>query len=507
MSGFVRFNAIRFPTAIALENADTGETTTWSELERRVGRLAAELARGRGVAKGDRVAYFAGDTPQTFEVLLACMRIGAVFVPLNRRLSAAELETLTRDAEPSLLLHDDAWREPATRLAGAIDAAPADVAALAAAAADRRIAPGWDPLTSTRPADPVMLLYTSGTTGLPKGAIVTEGMMLAQTVNVLDSMGISGPPARYLSVVPLYHAAGLLAIAMPTLIRGGAVAIAGKFAADQIARLLSDARYGVTNFNGPPVIYRAIADRAGRDSDFSHVRHGMVGGGDLPEDLYEYYRARGLELQTGWGATEMGPSATIMPKGRPGAPSARGVGQVVPLTRLRVVGPDGADVKPGEVGEAWVSGPSISPGYWRQSGEQVQSHVDGWFRSGDAVTVAPDGHVAFQGRFKDMYKSGGENVFAAEVERVLLTCPGVSEAAVIGVPHPKWGEAGRAIIVASPGAEPDRQEIIAFCRTRLAGYKVPADIVFRAELPRNVTGKVQKTDLHRLYGDPIGVRA
>jgi fatty-acyl-CoA synthase len=505
MSGFVRFNAIRFPTAIALENVDTGETTTWSELERRVARLAGELTEGRGIAKGDRVAYVAGDTPLTFEVLLACMRAGAIFVPLNRRLSGAELETLTRDAAPRLLLHDDAWRTSAGLLAGATNVAAVDVADFATAAASRELASGWEPLASMNPADPVMLLYTSGTTGLPKGAIVTEGMLLAQTVNVLDSMGISGPPAKYLSVLPLYHAAGILAIAMPTLIRGGAVVIAGKFVPEQTARLLADARYGVTNFNGPPVIYRAIADVAAPESDFSHVRHGMVGGGDLAEDLYEYYRARGLELQTGWGATEMGPSATIMPKGRAGAPATRGVGQVVPTTRLRVVAPDGTDVEPGEVGEAWVSGPSISPGYWRQSSDQ--SHMDGWFRSGDAVTVAPDGHVTFHGRFKDMYKSGGENVFAAEVERVLLTCPGVLEAAVIGVPHPKWGEAGRAIVVASPDAELDPRRVIAHCRTQLAGYKVPADIVFRGELPRNVTGKVQKTDLRRLYGDPIGARA
>jgi fatty-acyl-CoA synthase len=505
MSGFVRFNAIRFPTAIALENADTGETTTWSELEQRVARLAGELTQTWNIANGDRVAYFAGDTPLTFEVLLACLRIGAIFVPLNRRLSAAELETLTRDAGPRLLLHDDAWLVSATRLAGATHVATADVATLAAAAAGRELASGWEPLASMDPADPVMLLYTSGTTGLPKGAIVTESMLLAQTVNVLDSMGVSGPPAKYLSVLPLYHAAGILAIAMPTLIRGGAVAVAGKFVPDQAARLLADASYGVTNFNGPPVIYRAIADVAGPESDFSHVRHGMVGGGDLAENLYEYYRARGLELQTGWGATEMGPSATMMPKGRAGAPATRGVGQMVPTTRLRVVDPDGADVKPGEVGEAWVSGPSISPGYWRQPSDY--SHVDGWFRSGDAVTVAPDGHVAFHGRFKDMYKSGGENVFAAEVERVLLTCPGVLEAAVIGVPHPKWGEAGRAIIVASPDAELDQKRVIAHCRTQLAGYKVPADIVFRAELPRNVTGKVRKTDLLRLYGDPIGAQA
>jgi fatty-acyl-CoA synthase len=503
MSGFVRFNSIRFPTAIALENADTGETTSWSELEQHVGRLAGQLSHGWGVAKGDRVAYLAADTPLTFEVLLACMRIGAIFVPLNRRLSAAELEVLARDAGPRLLLHDEAWRAAATPLAAAAGAPLADVDALAAAASERSRPAGWEPLESMDPADPVMLLYTSGTTGLPKGAIITEGMMLAQTVNILDSMGIAGPPVKYLSALPLFHAAGLLAIAMPVLLSGGTIVQAGRFAPDQVARLLGDAAYGVTNFNGAPVMYRAVADAAGPDSDFSHVRHGMVGGGDLAEDLYEYFRARGLELQVGWGATEMGPSSTIMPQGRAGAPATRGVGQLVPLTRLRVVSPDGGDVGPGEVGEAWVSGPSISPGYWRQTPEQDQAHVDGWFRSGDAVSVAPDGHVAFHGRFKDMYKSGGENVFAAEVERVLLGCPGVLEAAVIGVPHHRWGEAGRAVIVASPGAGLAPEHVIAHCRTRLAGYKVPADIVFAGQLPRNVTGKVAKIDLLRSYGSPI----
>ena len=508
MSGFVRYNAIRFPAAVALENADTGETTTWSELEVRVSRLAAELAEEWGLAKGDRVLYLAGDSPLTFEVILACMRLGVLTVPLNRRLAGSELETLARDAEPRLLLHDEAWRSAAIPLAAAAGGvssgvALADVDAVATAAAKRPRPPGWEPLASMDPADPVMLLYTSGTTGLPKGAIITESMIVAQTVNVIDSLGIAAQPVRYLSVLPLFHAAGLLAIALSALMCGGTVIQAGRFAPEQAARLLADPGYGVTHFNGPPVMYQAIADVAGPAADFSHVRHGMVGGGDLAEDLYQYFRARGLELQVGWGATEMGPSATIMPQGRAGAPPSRGVGRVVPLTRLRAVSPDGGDVPAGEVGEAWVSGPSISPGYWRQTPEQDQSHVDGWFRSGDAVSVAPDGHVTFHGRFKDMYKSGGENVFAAEVERVLLGCPGVLEATVIGVPHYRWGEAGRALIVARPDAGLAAEHVIAHCRTSLAGYKVPADIVFLAELPRNVTGKVAKIELLRSHGGPI----
>lgn len=502
MSTFVRDNAVRFPTAIALEDADTGATLTWAELDDRVDAVGTVLAERLGLVAGDRVAFLAGDTVDTFAVLFAGMRQGTIFVPLNRRLSLPELESLCKDAEPAVLLHDEEWAATANTLAAAVGLRAQPLEPLLADAAGRGRTPGWAPLHAFGPDEPIMLLYTSGTTGLPKGAVVSESMLAAQLANVIDSMDIRGPGACHYSALPLFHAAGILALTMPTLIRGGRVLVARRFDPAQAAALLGDPTRGVTHFSGAPIMWQLIAEAAAPDASFGHLLAGQVGGGQIPEDVYEYFDRRGLPLQIGWGATEMGPSTTMMPRGRPGAP-ARGVGRMVPLCRLRVVAEDGTDVTAGEVGEAWLSGPNISPGYWRKPLAEDETRVDGWYRCGDAVSVNAAGHVTFHGRFKDMYKSGGENVFAAEVEHVLIAFPGVAEATVIGVAHRRWGEAGRALIVAAPGESVERDELLRFCRERLAGYKVPADIVFCTELPRNVTGKVQKIELLRTHGSPI----
>jgi fatty-acyl-CoA synthase len=502
MSTFVRDNAVRFPDDVALEDADTGARLTWAALDIRVDAIAAVLTERLGLVAGDRVAFLAADTVDTLAVLFAGMRQGSVFVPLNRRLSIPELEALCKDAEPTVLLHDDEWSTAAAALAEAAGLRTASLEPLLAEASGRRPPRSWAPMHAFGPDDPIMLLYTSGTTGLPKGAIISESMLAAQLANVLDSLDLGGPGARHLSALPLFHAAGILAITVPTLIRGGCVLVARRFDAAQVATILSDPKRGVTHFSGAPIMWQLIAEASAPDASFAHLRAGQVGGGQIPEDVYDFFDHRGLQLQIGWGATEMGPSTTMMPRGRAGAPP-RGVGRMVPLCRLRVVAEDGTDVATGEVGEAWLSGPNISPGYWRKPLAEDQARVDGWYRCGDAVSVDVNGHVTFHGRFKDMYKSGGENVFAAEVEHVLLAFPGIAEATVIGVPHRRWGEAGRALIVADPGTTVDRDELVRFCRERLAGYKVPADVVFCSELPRNVTGKVQKTALLRSYGSPI----
>jgi fatty-acyl-CoA synthase len=504
MSTFVRDNAVRFPDDIALEDADTGATLTWSQFDARVDAVAAVLTERLGLRAGDRVAFFAGDTIDTFAVLFAGMRQGTVFVPLNRRLSIPELETLCKDAEPAVVLHDEEWAAAATTLAEAAGVRREPLEPLLAAADGRTVERGWAPMHAFGSDEPIMLLYTSGTTGLPKGAIISESMLGAQLANVLDSMDIGGPGACHFSALPLFHAAGILALTMPTLIRGGRVLVARRFDAAQAAAILSDTARGVTHFSGAPIMWQLIAEAAAPDASFAHLRAGQVGGGQIPDDVYTYFDQRGLPLQVGWGATEMGPSTTMMPRGRPGAP-ARSVGRMVPLCRLRVVADDGTDVALGEVGEAWLSGPNISPGYWRKPIDEDDTRVDGWYRCGDAVSVDANGHVTFQGRYKDMYKSGGENVFAAEVEHILLAFPGIAEATVIGVPHRRWGEAGRALIVPQPGETVDRDELVRYCRERLAGYKVPADVVFCTELPRNVTGKVQKIDLLKIYGTPIEV--
>ena len=509
MSTVVRHHARRFGTQIALVDLDRGLSTTWVELESRVAALAAVLIHRYGVRPGDRLAHLASDRPMTIELLFASMRVGAIFVPLNRRLSAPEIEALCVDAQPLLVIYDDPWAEAATKLSAALGCPAVGIDGdlePAVTEQQRTNALPTDPDYPLGSNEPVMLLYTSGTTGLPKGAVITEGMLLAHTMNVLDSLGIAGPPAIVLSILPLFHAAGLLSITLPVLLRGGCVWIAGRFDPVASTALLTDAAQGITHVTLAPIMAAMIAEEAGPTADFSHVRHGLVGGGHLADELAGYFRARGLEMQAGWGATEMGPSSTVMPTGF-AARYSHTVGQTVPFVRLRVVLPGGRDAAVDEMGEAWVSGPAISPGYWRRPPEQDESRSAGWFRSGDAVSVDAADFVSFRGRYKDMYKSGGENVFTAEVERVLMDHPGVAEVAVIGVSHSRWGEAGRAIIVRAEGSAASVDEIVVFCRTRLAGYKVPAEIVFTDHLPRNVTGKVQKIDLLKDFGTPIAVRS
>lgn len=497
LTDWVAYNAVRFPGEIAADNLSSGEAVTWSQLEDRVGRLTGVLG-ARGIARGDRIGMIVDDDWRVLALQFACIRLGAIFVPFNWRLTGAEIELLCKDAELSLLVHDTVWAEVASGIA----------AQTGVPLASWRDPGGRVDLDARMEATtPVrsrgfyeggqiaQMLYTSGTTGLPKGALISLGGMAWHALNVQHEMVIGDPPARYLSILPLFHAAGLNAIANPTLLAGGRVSVMPRFDPERAAELLGRAEHGVTNVNGAPVQYRMIADRAPADADFAHIGAAMVGGGLCPPDLGDWYGERGLDLQAGWGATEMGPSATLMPKASRSS-KAHTVGLPVRHLQLRVVDPaTNLDVAPGETGEAWVRGPAILAGYWRREVDPDPDSQDGWFKSGDGVSVDEDGFVVLRGRFKDMYKSGAENVFAAEVERVIVDHPAVRDAAVIGVPDVKWGEVGHAIVIAEAGAEVIAADVVAHCARRLAKYKLPVQIHVVDDFPRNVTGKVQKNVL------------
>ncbi|TYL55478.1 long-chain fatty acid--CoA ligase [Nocardioides sp. BGMRC 2183] len=497
LTDWVAFNAQRFGSEIAVENLDNGEQLTWTQFEGHVGRLATVL-RDLGVGAGDRVGLVAEDDWRVLAVQFACIRLRAMYVPFNWRLTTAEIEILAKDAEPSIVVHDGAWASTATTLAEQAGlpraswsdgTAERDLDALVAAA---------DPIDYDghyRDDQVAQMLYTSGTTGLPKGALVTLGGLAWHTLNVVHEMGIGAPPARYLSQLPLFHAAGLNALTIPTLMSGGRVSILRRFDPATVAQLLSDAAEGVTNLSGAPVMWRMIMENSPNDADFSHVRAGQVGGGAIPADVGAWFSEHGLELQAGWGATEMGPSVTLMPKASRAA-KAHTVGFPVRHVQIRVVDPlTNEDVAPGEIGEAWVRGPSISVGYWRREPDTDPDSKAGWFKCGDAISIDEDGYVALRGRFKDMYKSGGENVFCAEVERVIVSHPSVQDAAVIGVPDEKWGEVGYAVVVPAAGEQVDGPDVLAHVASRLAKYKVPTRVIVVDDFPRNVTGKIQKNVL------------
>jgi fatty-acyl-CoA synthase len=500
---WVAYNAHRYPGEPSLENADTGEAWTWRQTEDRVGRLAAVLSDRLGVRSGDRVAVLAANHPRQLEIQFACWRVGAVFVPLNWRLAAAELQHCLGDAEPAVLVHDTAWAELAHQVGPAAGVScfagwggagsGLDLDAEADAAAHR-------PASGENSLDqPAQLLYTSGTTGRPKGAICTLSTLIWHSLNIAGPANVSGAGDRHFASLPLFHAGGLNGVTNPVLLGGGCVRVAARFDPAQTLAQLGDPSAGVTHFSGPPFAYLSMASLPEFDrADFTGMRYGQLGGGYLDGEMAGAYAARGIELLSTYGATEMGPSVTSM---TPGAAAGKigSCGFPVQHTQVRLVDSSGADVAAGEVGEVWVRGPAITPGYWRHDPGSC-FEPGGWFRSGDAMKVDEDGFFSMTGRFKDMYKSGGENVFAAEVEDVLIGHPDVAEIGIVGIPDPKWGEVGRAVVVAKPGTEPTLESIVAYGGARLARYKLPKSVVLVEELPRNGAGKVVKARLRQLHG-------
>jgi fatty-acyl-CoA synthase len=504
VTDWVAYNARRFPQVVAVEGLDSDLSLTWSALEARVGRLAGVM-RGRfGLREGDRVALIADDDPRVIELQFACMRAGVVFVPFNWRLAPPEVEELCRDAEPALIVHDATWQDLAVTLRehlgiphiGSWGCADTPVNLEAELDGARAIGERLD-----HTADQVVqMLYTSGTTGTPKGALITMGSLIANTANIVNGMRLTGPPARYLSALPLFHGAGLNVVANPVLMTGGTVSIVRRFDPERVTRLLGEPAEGYTHFNAAPAMYRMLAGCApGRD--FSALKAAMAGGSWMDAGLSDHLADLGLVTQSAWGAIEMGPNLSLVPR-EDRAPKVHTVGFPVPHTQLRVVDPaTGEDVAPGESGEAWARGPSVCAGYWRREPGAGFDGTGGWFRSGDAVSLDEDGFVVLRGRFKDMYKSGGENVFAAEVEAVLAEHPKLAEVAVVGIPDAKWGEVGRAVVVPAPGETVDLADLVEHCAPRLARYKIPKSVVVVDALPRNVLGKVQKPQLRLVAGD------
>ena len=498
-SDLVEFNSRRFPGAPALENAETGSVTSWLQLEDKVARLAGGLAQRFGIAKGDRVVLLADNDTRLFELQFACMRLGAIFVPLNWRLAAPELIFQCEDAEPRLIVHDATWAESARTMATetgveqiltwGMDDTEADFDRLIDQSSPMR--PSRENLLS----DPTHILYTSGTTGRPKGAFSTFGTIAWQTLNIVHVNFLGGPGCKLFDPLPLFHAGGLTTLAAPMLATGGCVTVARRFDPEQVLSFIGRPASGVTHYGGVPTMYQMMVDSpAFSTSDFSGLRHTQIAGSSPSEELVATLVDRGILPQEQYGGTETGPNIASVPResviGKSGS-----CGFPVPYTQIRLVGPDGTDVEQGEVGEVWLSGPSVSPGYWRMEADSDGHHVDGWLLTGDAARQDEDGFLYISGRYKDMYKSGGENVFAAEVEWVLIDHPDVLEAAVIGIPDPRWSEVGRAYLVTRDGREVTTEDVATFCDGRLARYKIPKSTVLVESLPRNATGKVIKDDL------------
>ena len=342
------------------------------------------------------------------------------------------------------------------------------------------------------------IMYTSGTTGRPKGATITHKMTFINVMNLALPTMIS-PRAVFLCVLPIFHTGGLNCYLNPVLHAGGTTIVMRAFDPGEALRIIGDPAIGLTHFFGVPSIYQFMAAHpAFTSTDFSRLVIAGVGGAPMPVPLLKTWEARGIALVQGFGMTETSPACTMLPA-EEAARKAGSCGKLVLHAEAKIVDDDGKTVKPGEIGELWVKGPNITPGYWRREDANRTSFTDGWLHTGDAARQDDEGFFYIVDRTKDMYISGGENVYPAEVEDALYALPAIAEAAIIGQPDETWGETGLAIVALKPGQQITEAEVIAHCRERLARFKCPTDVVFVDALPRNATGKVHKPTLRTTF--------
>jgi fatty-acyl-CoA synthase len=470
--GHARFR----PHAPAIIDLDHGRTWTWAEVQASAETWAAALSRG-GVAAGDRVAVLSQNRAEVFVLLFACAEIGAILFPINWRLSDREIAWQLDDASPAAVL-----TEP--DLAGRITRPTTDLTRPPAAAPFMPTAGSDD--------DAAVLMYTSGTSGTPKGALLTWRQLKANAANTVLACDLT-PADRTLTFTPLFHTGGLNCLSTPLLQRGGAVVLSRGF--DPAAALAAIAAHRVTLLMGVPTIYQMMADQLDFGStDLTSVRDALCGGAPLSATLLERYLDRGVPLRQGFGMTEAGPNLFSTPPGRVREKLGT-VGLPIHDVEVRLVDAAGGDVPVGAPGELWVRGAVVFAGYWNRPDATAASFHDGWFRTGDVLSRDEDGFYLVSGRLKEMYISGGENVYPAEVEAIVLQAPGVGQVAVVGVPDPKWGEVGVLFVEPAHGASIDPAATRAWLGERIARYKLPKHVVVREALPRTASGKIDKASL------------
>ncbi len=503
------------PDREALLEQATGQRTTYSGLNARANRLANWM-RDLGVQKGDRVSILAHNSVAYIDLLCGLAKIGAIFTPLNWRLVPRELTYIVNNCEPKVLLCGPefvdllAEMRPEITVPHYISLEDAEFEGALpyrdglAQAADTE--PERPPLEAD---DPYAILYTSGTMGHPKGAMIPHRQVLWNCINTVVSWGLT---ANDVSPVftPLFHAGGLFAFLTPLFYVGGRIILFRTFDLEAILKAIPDEKCTVVL--GVPTIYQLIMTSPGfAEADFSRMRFFISGGAPLPPELVrEWLAVKGGVFRQGYGLTEVGVNCFNMTD-EESVLKLGSVGKPIFHSKIRLVDPEtGRDATMGQdgalTGELRIWGPHVCTGYWRDPEASAESlwydPVDGsgpWFRTGDMAHVDDDGFFYIAGRYKDMIKSGGENIYAAEVEAVFREHPAVHEAALIGLPHERWGEVGLMIVVLEAGQSATEEELQAFCGEHLARYKVPKQVVFADELPYSPYGKVLKGELKKRF--------
>jgi fatty-acyl-CoA synthase len=493
--------ALRTPERLALTFED--QTLSYAQMQHRIEQLAGRLDR-LGVRRGDRVVFLGINQPMFLFALFATARLCAIFVPLNFRLAGSEVAANVGDADASVLIADAQHRN-------LVDSVRNDLSSvrhfLSEDATD-----GWQPVddgghSGTEPVrtdadDVAVIMYTSGTTGKAKGAMLTHGNFWWNNTNAMHQFDVLANDVT-LAAAPLFHIAGLNAITLVTLQKGGLVLLHPSF--DAAVALADVQRHRVTTMFGVPTMFQFMAQHPSfANTDLSSLRLLICGGAPCPEPLLKAWQARGVPMEQGYGLTETAPMVSFLPPEY--ALSKLGSSGRPPLfTEVRLVETNGTPVtEPGIKGEILARGPNVMRGYWRNPAATAAAiDPDGWFHTGDVGWLDSEGFLTISDRVKDMIISGGENIYPAEVENVLDQHPGIAEAAVIGVPDAKWGEAVCAIVTLKPGQHLDLEELRDFAGAQLARYKLPHRLEIVPSLPRNSEGKILKRQLREQFGGGI----
>lgn len=484
---FVRLHASGRPDKIAVQDAASKKGLTYRELDSAIDDAVVTL-QSCGVREGDRVAALGKNSVEFVVLQLACARAGAMLVPLNWRLNPAELRLLLEDCEPSLLYGDDTLD-----LLGPIATPLLRAGALLGSGAGERPPPGSADASSAS-----LMLYTSGSTGRPKGVVLSELNLFATAVN-FTVIGEVTPESAFLIDVPMFHVIGMVTNIRPALMAGGKVVVSRGFDAATTLRRLADRELGITHYFCVPQIAAMLRnDPSYEPAALRHLRAIFTGGAPHPAENIREWLEDGILAVDGYGMTEAG-TLLGMPLNRELIASKAGsAGLLPPTIDYLIVGADGQPVGPGEIGELVVRGPNVFAGYWRNPDASAEAFMEhGFFRTGDLVRRDEDGFFFIVDRRKDMFISGGENVYPAEIEAVLRAHPEVEEAAVVGVPDSRWGEVGHAFVVLQRGSEADEGVLQRACEMVLARYKLPRRIHIVAEMPRTGSGKIAKTDLRK----------
>ncbi len=493
------------PNRLALVEIETGRRFTYAELNHRAVRLANFMHDALGVQAGDRVSVIAKNSIAYLDLFYGLAKIGAIFAPFNWRLTARELVYMVKDLGPKALICEPefaatlAEMRPEIQVEHYISLRGAEIEGARNYEAELENASTAEPERPDLDGEsPYCILYTSGTTGYPKGAILPHRQILFNCINTAISWGLTEHDISPV-YTPLYHAGGLFAFLTPLLYLGGRIILARDFDPADSLRWILEER--CTVILGVPTLFQMWMDSPYfEQADFSHVHFFISGGAPCPVPLMQRWREqKQIIFRQGYGLTEVGPNCFSMTD-EDSVPKSGSVGKPIFHSRMRIVDPQtGVEAPVGEAGELLIAGPHVCTGYWRNPEATAKALVDGWFHTGDMAHRDEDGFYYIDGRYKDMIKSGGENIYAAEVEAVFREHPAVRDAALIGQPDEKWGEVGLMVVVLEDGGQAAEEQLKAFCEGKLARYKVPKTVVFADELPYSAYGKVEKAKLRESY--------